>query len=98
MKILSENSMVTGESSFIKGREYDVPEERAEEWINLGWAERVVSDEEKTVMLLKKFESGLVVIPGKTPTELIDLCATLNIPTQVHRERKAKAPKEKAAE
>ena len=86
------------EGSFVIGREYDIPEEQAEEWINSGRAERVVSDEEKTVMLLKKFESGLVVIPGRTPTELIDLCATLNIPTQVHRERKAKAPKEKTTE
>ena len=93
MKIKMKNDCVANGYSYESGETYEVDEKRAESYINLGWAERESSDEEKLVVLLKKLKAGLVVIPDETPSELIDLCAQLKVPTQVRRVRVSSSKK-----
>lgn len=99
MKVKFTNSVICQGSSYVDGDVVEVDNKMAEDVINAGLAERFIPEEERLVLLLKKFNAGMLITPGETPPELIDLCASFNVPTQPRRERKSpkKAPKPEPA-
>lgn len=68
---------------------YDLPEEDAKKWIEAGYAVPAEADPEEICNLLKTSGAGLLILPG-TEKALVDMAATLSIPSAEQEQPKPK--------